>query len=356
MRCEQFHTDKLHKTTRGAPRHRMKTISIITPCFNEEAGIQACYEKVRRIFAEQLPDYRREHIFCDNASTDNTVALLRAIAARDPEVKLIINSRDFGPLDNTYNGVMSAGGDAIMLFLPADLQDPPELLPRFVQHWEEGYEVVYGIRAKREEGFLLRSARHLYYRILSYLSYVTYPPDVGDFQLIDRKVHQVMKGFDDAQPFMRMMTFECGFRAIGIPYTWKKRMTGVSNNRFPHLISQGILGMVTSSTVPIRLCSLAGTLVAGISLIYAFIAFGLGLFIADLAFRGIPTIIVAMFFFAGIQLLFLGLIGEYILVIYHQVRRRPLVIERERVNFPTETATTGAGKDQADDASAESQH
>ena len=315
----------------------MKTISVVTPCFNEEAGIEECYRKVRDIFAEQLPGYRREHIFCDNASTDNTVAILKEIAGRDPDVKLIINSRDFGTLDNTYNGVMNAGGDAIVLFLPADMQDPPELLPRFVQRWEEGYEVVYGIRAKREESFLMRSARHLYYRILSYMSYVTYPPDVGDFQLIDRKVHQVMKRFDDAQPFMRMMTFECGFRAIGIPYTWKKRTTGVSNNRFPHLISQGIIGVVASSTVPIRLCSLTGALIAGLSLIYAFITFVLGLFIPDLAFRGIPTIIVAMFFFAGIQLLFLGLIGEYILAIYHQVRRRPLVVERERVNFPTGT-------------------
>ena len=312
-----------------------KTISIITPCFNEELGIEDCYEKVQKIFAEQLPDYRREHIFCDNASTDNTVDILKKIAERDPDVRLIVNSRNFGILNNTYNGVMNASGDAVVLFLPADLQDPPELIPKFVQYWEDGYEIVFGIRAKRQEGFLWRTARRLYYRLISRLSYVTYPPDVGDFQLIDRKVHEAMKQFEDAQPFMRMMTFECGFRSIGIPYTWKSRAQGASKNRFSHLIDQGMLGLISFSTVPIRLCSLTGSLIAGASLIYSFIVFCLGFFVTDLAFQGIPTIIVAIFFFAGVQLIFLGLIGEYILAIYNQVRRRPYVIERERINFPS---------------------
>ena len=323
----------------------MKTISIVTPCFNEEAGIENCYEEVRKIFADQLPAYRREHIFCDNASTDNTVAILKKIAARDPDVRLIVNSRNFGILNNTYNGVMNASGDAVVLFLPADLQDPPELIPTFVQLWEQGYEIVFGIRAERQEGFLSRTARHLYYRLLSRLSYVTYPPDVGDFQLIDRKVHKAMKGFNDAQPFMRMITFECGFRSIGIPYTWRARATGASKNRFSHLVDQGMLGLISFSTVPIRLCSLAGSLVAGLSLIYSFVVFGLGLFITDLAFQGIPTIIVAIFFFGGIQLIFLGLIGEYILAIYNQVRRRPYVIERERVNFSSDASADGAVRD-----------
>tara|TARA_Y100000588_G_scaffold367574_1_gene434461 strand:+ start:116 stop:1051 length:936 start_codon:yes stop_codon:yes gene_type:complete len=311
----------------------MKSISIVTPCFNEEGGIRECYETVRDLFQRELPEYRREHIFCDNASTDGTVDILRELAAADPNIRVIVNSRNFGILNNTYNGVMSASGDATVLFLPADLQDPPDLIPEFVRLWEQGYEVVFGIRAQRQEGFFWRHARHIYYRIISRLSYVEYPSDVGDFQLIDRKVLEAMKSFEDAQPFMRMMTFECGFRSIGVPYTWRRRKTGASKNYLRHLVDQGMLGLISFSTIPIRLCSLLGFLVACVSLLYAFVIFGLGLFISDLAVRGIPTIIVAIFFFAGVQLIFLGLVGEYILAIYNQVRNRPHVIERERINF-----------------------
>lgn len=312
----------------------MKSISIVTPCFNEEEGIRECYEIVRDLFQRELPEYRREHIFCDNASTDGTADILRELAADDPNIRVIVNSRNFGILNNTYNGVMSASGDATVLFLPADLQDPPDLIPEFVRLWEQGYEVVFGIRAQRQEGFFWRHARHIYYRIISRLSYVEYPSDVGDFQLIDRKVHDVMKRFDDAQPFMRMMTFEAGFKSVGVPYTWKAREKGSSKNSLSHLVDQGMLGLISFSTIPIRLCSLLGFLVAVISLIYALAVFGIGIFVDNLALRGIPTIIVAIFFFGGVQLLFLGLVGEYILAIYNQVRRRPLVVERERINFP----------------------
>lgn len=312
----------------------MKTISIVTPCFNEEEGIRDCYEQVRDLFAKDLPNHRREHVFCDNASTDRTTAILREIAASDPDVRVIVNSRNFGILNNTFNGVINATGDAVLLFLPADLQDPPSLIPRFVQLWEDGNEIVFGIRAERDEGFVLRTARHVYYRVLSRLSYVDYPPDVGDFQLVDRKVVDAMKGFGDAQPFMRMMTFECGYRSVGVPYTWQARKKGKSKNYLRHLIEQGMLGIISFSTIPIRLCSLLGFVVAGASLLYAAAVFGAGLFIDNLATRGIPTLIVAIFFFSGVQLMFLGLVGEYILAIYNQVRRRPYVIERERINFP----------------------
>ena len=142
----------------------VRAITVVTPCFNEELNVQECYEAVRNLFANELAGYRREHIFCDNASTDGTLAILRKIAAADPSVKIIVNRRNFGPLKNTYNGVMASSGNAVLLFLPADLQDPPDLLPQFVKHWEEGYEIVYGIRATREEGWLMRSLRNAYYR------------------------------------------------------------------------------------------------------------------------------------------------------------------------------------------------
>jgi len=310
-----------------------KVISIITPCFNEEQSIVECYETVRNLFSEKLDGFRREHIFCDNASTDRTVEILRGIAARDPETRVIVNSRNFGILRNTYNGVLNATGDAIVLFLPADLQDPPELIPEFVALWETGYEIVFGIRARREESWPMRLGRKAYYRLLSHFSYIDYPPDVGDFQLVDRKVLEAMKRFEDAQPFMRMMPFECGFRSIGVPYTWPARKHGVSHNRISQLVDQALNGLISFSTVPLRIALFLGVSVAALSLLYATAVVFLRLLFPDLALHGIPTIIIAVFFFGGMNLLFLGLLGEYLIAVFNQVRKRPLVIERERINF-----------------------
>jgi glycosyltransferase involved in cell wall biosynthesis len=310
-----------------------KLISVITPCFNESKNVAICYEAVRRIFENELKNYNLEHIFCDNASTDDTVDQLKAIAKVDPNIKIIVNSRNFGILKNTYNGVLSSTGDGIVLFMPVDLQDPPELLPKFVAHWENGYEIVYGIRAQREENFILAWARKLYYRALRQLTYVDYPLDVGDYQLIDKCVLNAMRRIDDAQPFMRMMTFDCGFKSIGVPYTWAARKHGKSKNSLLHLFEQGLNGLVSFSAAPLRAALLIGFTVAGVSLLYAFSIFFLALFHIIHAPSGIPTIIVALFFFSGIQLFFLGILGEYIYAIFNQVRRKPLVIERERVNF-----------------------
>ncbi len=246
-----------------------KRISIISPCFNEAEGILECYKTIKNLFATELSEYELEHIFCDNASTDNTVALLKEIAKKDPAVKIIVNSRNFGILKNTYNGVMSATGDAILLFMPVDLQDPPELIPQFVNYWEQGYEIVYGIRAKRKENLLMVAARKLYYRLLSKLTYVDYPLNVGDFQLIDKCVLNAMRQIDDARPFMRLMTFDCGFKSIGVEYTWLTRQYGKSKNKLLHMFEQGLNGLVSFSGVPLRAALLTGFAVSLISLLYA---------------------------------------------------------------------------------------
>ena len=210
----------------------------------------------------KLPDYDLEHIFCDNNSTDGTLTILKALAATDRRIKIIVNSRNFGILKNTYNGVLAATGDAAVLFMPVDLQDPPELIPEFVRCWEQNFEVVYGIRAEREEGFILRTARRAYYRLLSRLTYVDYPPDVGDFQLVDRKVLNAMKQIDDAQPFMRLMTFDVGFRSKGVRYTWRARKHGISRNRLSQMLDQGMNEIISFSGAPIRLTLLGGFLVS----------------------------------------------------------------------------------------------
>lgn len=313
-----------------------KTISIISPCFNEEAGIVECYETIRTLFETELKNYELEYIFCDNCSTDRTVELLKEIASKDHRVKIIVNSRNFGILNNTYNGVRNATGDAVLLFMPVDLQDPPELLPQFVKHWESGYEIVYGIRAQREEGFAMSSARKAYYQLLSRITYLNYPPNVGDFQLVDKCVLNAMKQIDDAQPFMRLMTFECGFRSVGVSYTWRSRKHGFSRNSIARMFEQGLTGIVSFSTAPIRLALLFGIAISALSILYAFTVLTMVMLGSTQTQNGIPTVIVAMFFFAGVQLFFLGVIGEYVLAIFNQVRRRPLVIERERVNFETD--------------------
>jgi glycosyltransferase involved in cell wall biosynthesis len=312
----------------------MKTISIVTPCYNEELNIQDCYDTVRRLFDTELKAYRREHIFCDNASTDSSVAILRAIAAEDPGVRVILNARNFGPLRNTFNGVMAATGDAVLLFLPADMQDPPELLPEFVKFWEQGYEIVFGIRATREEGWLMRNFRDAYYRLLISFSEFKVPPGVGDFQLVDRRVVDAMHNVKDNYPFLRMMTFECGGRAVGVPYHWRTRKKGASKNKIAALIDQGLNGLVSFTTAPLRLSLYIGFGLATLSVVYSILNLVIGLVrYQTITEPGIMTLIVAFFFFGGVQLFFLGVIGEYILAIYGQVRERPVVFERERINF-----------------------
>jgi len=312
---------------------KKKKISLVTPCLNEEKGIVECYETIKKIFDTELSGYEREHIFCDNASSDRTVPLLKAIALHDPCVKIIVNSRNFGILKNTYNGILSSTGDGIILMMPADLQDPPELIPSFVKRWEEGYEIVYGIRARREENFLLERARKAYYQMLSKLTYVNYPPNVGDFQLIDKCVLNAMRQIDDVQPFMRIMTFDCGFKSFGISYTWRKRKHGKSRIGLPYLFDMGLNGIVSFSGAPLRMALIIGMIISIISLIYSVSVFLLNVFGFLHDPRGIPTIVIALFFFGGVQLFFLGVLGEYIYAIYNQVRHKPLVIERERVNF-----------------------
>lgn len=312
----------------------MKTISIVTPCYNEELNVRECHAAVKALFDGELKAYRREHVFCDNASTDGTAAILRDIAARDSDVKVILNARNFGAMRSNYNGVMAAGGDAVLLFLPADMQDPPELVPQFVKLWEEGAEVVYGIRKIREENATMRSLRGLYYRLLTSLSELRAPPGVGDFQLVDRKVIEAMRHIEDAYPFMRMMTFECGFKSIGVPYKWVERRRGLSTNSLLGLVDQGMNGLVTFTLAPLRLMLFFGFVIAALSIGYAFVNLVLGLiFYRSFAQPGIMTLITAVFFFGGVQLFSIGVLAEYILAIYAQVRRKPVVFERERINF-----------------------
>nr|WP_070959188.1 glycosyltransferase family 2 protein [Hyphomonas sp. Mor2] len=325
----------------------MKTISIISPCYNEEDNVENCYEKVKQIFEEHLPDYQRQHVFVDNDSSDGTVEKLRAIAEKDPAVGVVVNSRNFGVFRSSFNGLRHADGDAVLVMLPVDLQDPPEKLPEFVKLWESGYDIVAGARSNREESWLLRRTRWIFYRIVNSLSDFEISPDVGEFQLIDKKVHQAVLEHDDHYPYIRGIIASVGFKKVIVPYTWKARKRGVTKHNLLTLIDQAMNGIFSFTRAPLRLCTFAGI---GISIlcilfaIYSVIAY----FATDVgAPRGTTTTIVALFFLSGIQLFFIGMLGEYVTSIHSQVRRGPLVVERETINLGDARASVRAGAETA---------
>lgn len=312
----------------------MRKISIVTPCYNEELNVDECYARVRDLFAGALSQYDYEHIFCDNASADDTVGRVRAIAAKDPRVKLIVNSRNFGAFANIFNGLTATSGDAVVVMLAADLQDPPAIMVDFVRLWEQGYEVVYGIRQQREESWLLRASRRIFYRLVNSFSPFFVPENVGEYQLIDRKVAAHVIQMEDHFPFVRGMIAYCGFKAVGVPYTWTRRRHGVSSSTMVRLVEQGLNGIISFSNVPMRLVLFAGTFIAALSILGTAILFIISaVHYREFAPPGIPLLIMLVTFFSGLLLFVLGFIGEYIVAIHSQVRKRPLVIERERMNF-----------------------
>jgi glycosyltransferase involved in cell wall biosynthesis len=307
---------------------RRKRISIVTPCFNEQDNVRECRLAVRRVFESVLAGYDHEHLFCDNASTDRTADVLRKLAAEDRRVKVILNARNVGPFRSAFHGVLQTSGDAVLLMLAADLQDPPELLPRFVELWEQGHEVVHGVRKRREEGVLLRLVRRAYYRAVHALADYSIPCDAGEFQLVDRRVVEALRGCDDHYPYLRGMVASCGFRSVGVEYVWRRRARGVSKNRLRHLVDQGLNGLLSTAKAPLRPCLPAGLAVAALGA-------GYGLFdlLRHQQLTELGALTAALVFFGGVQVFFAGVLGEYLSAIHHQVRRRPSVVERARLNF-----------------------
>lgn len=311
----------------------MKTISVVSPCYNEEDNVEACARTVRQIFDDHLPGYRLEHIFADNASQDATPEILERMAAEDPDIKVVLNARNFGVFRSSFNGLRYATGDAVIVMLPVDLQDPPELIPEFVKLWESGYDVVAGARNEREEGWLLRSARGIFYGTINRLSDVELVPSVGEFQLIDRKVHEAVVSHDDHYPYIRGIIASCGFKRIIVPYVWRARKRGISKHNMGMLTDQALNAIFAFSRAPLRFCTLVGLMMALGCILFSILSVLVYLIAPEAAPRGITTIIVALFFLSGIQLLFLGMLGEYITAIHNQVRGGPMVVERQRFNI-----------------------
>jgi glycosyltransferase involved in cell wall biosynthesis len=308
-------------------------ISVITPCFNEELNLEMCARELAEVFAKSLPDYEYEHIFADNASTDATLFKLKAMAAQDKRIKVISNSRNVGPFRNMWNAMKSATGDAVIPLLPADLQDPPQVIPELVKGWEKGFLVVYGVRANREEPLLMRIARGLYYRIIKRFASAVIPLNSGEFLLADRRVVNSILEVDDQYPYIRGLIAQTAVKSTSVPYTWVKRKHGKSKNSFISLIDQAINGFVSTSRIPARLALLGGFIFSGLGVLFAIFTLFMTIFSNSAYPVGIPTIIIGIFLLGGVQLLFLGILGEYILSIHGQVRRIPPMFEIEKINF-----------------------
>jgi glycosyltransferase involved in cell wall biosynthesis len=309
----------------------MKKISIITGVYNESATVQEVCSVIRSLFSG-LKGYDYEHIFMDNCSTDNTVAILKKIAAADKRVKVLVYSRNFGPIKTELVGYQYASGDAVVPF-EANLKDPPELIKEFIRKWEEGYKVVYGVRVQTRDNLLLALARKAFYKIINFFSKENFPLNAGSFRLVDRKVVDELVKIDDYKPYIRGLISAMGFRQIGIEYVRKSRPRGYSKSKFGYLVDFSINALINYSISPIRMCTYAGLLISFLSLITGLVFLLLKLFFWPAQLPAISAVIILIFFFSGIQLFFLGVIGEYVGAIHAQVRRKPFVIIEERINF-----------------------
>jgi glycosyltransferase involved in cell wall biosynthesis len=309
----------------------IQTISVLTPCYNEADNVEALYERVKAVF-DGLGVYAYEHVFIDNASIDGTAGILRRLAAKDRRVKVIVNTRNFGHVRSPYYAMLQCSGDAV-IGMAADLQDPPELIPAFLEKWREGYKVVLGVKASAEESPLMFAIRRIGYRVIDRLSEVEQVRNCTGFGLYDKAFISVLRRLPDPYPYFRGIVAELGFRYATIPYTQPKRAAGVTKNNLYRLYDLGMQGIVNHSKVPLRLATMIGFVASVVSFTAA-----VGYFIAKLLFWyrlpiGFAPVIIGLFCVASVQLFFLGVLGEYIGSIYTQVRNRPLVVEQERINF-----------------------
>jgi glycosyltransferase involved in cell wall biosynthesis len=310
--------------------HR-KLISIVTPCYNEEGNVEALSKAVQDVFAK-LPEYRYEHIFIDNCSRDGTRSILRCLCAHDKRIKAIFNARNFGTIRSGIHVLLQSRGDAV-IGLACDFQDPPDMIPALLEHWENGNLVVLGVKATIEERGIRRWARDGYYAILTSIADAPVVPQCTGYGLYDRRVVEDVRRIGDPHPFFRGMIAEIGYPPKLLPYHQPLRRSGRSSYNFLSYLDHALVGITAHSRVPLRIATIAGISLSAISLLV-----GLGYMIGKLLFwnsfsLGIAPVLVGFFLLTSIQLLFVGLLGEYLGVMFLYVRRLPHVFELERLNF-----------------------
>jgi len=315
----------------------MKLLSVVMPCFNEAENIQELYMRLKRV-QETLTQYRFEYIFIDNASTDETVVIIKRIIAKDDTVRLIVNARNFGHVRSPYYALLQARGDAVIC-LASDLQDPPELIPDMVKAWESGHRVVAAVKRVSRESRAMWLIRSSYYRLAKRLADVQLLEHFTGFGMYDRAFVDVLKTLEDPYPYFRGLVAEIGFDVATIPFEQPGRKRGITKNNFYTLYDLAMLGITSHSKIPIRLATMAGFALSIASFLISLTYLVLKLVLWDRFQLGTAPLLIGMFFFGSVQIFFIGLIGEYVAAIHTQVLRRPLVVERERVNFDAAPAT-----------------
>lgn len=311
---------------------RKPLISIVTPCYQEEANVLVQYERVQKAIEPFKVKYDFEHIYTDNCSTDRTFELLTNLASSNPNVRAMRFSRNIGANRAIYQGLIHAKGDAIML-IQADLQDPPELIPDFIRKWEEGYDVAYGQILDREESWLMKQGRVLYYQLVSSLSEIQPPRNAGEFRIISKRVLDSIKLYSEDDIYLRGVVAHIGFKQIAIPYHRVARTRGKTSTNFLFLVGYGLNGLTSTSVAPLRAVTITGFFIAVVGFIVGFVTAVYKILYPEFIPHGITTLATLITFFAGVQILTLGIIGEYIRKIFMQSLRRPQGIIMDKVNL-----------------------
>lgn len=309
-----------------------KKLSVVCGCYNEKDNLQELYDRLIKVL-QQVPQYDYEIIIADNYSTDGSRDILRQLAAQDKKVKVILNSNNFGHIRSGYSAFLQAGGDAVIA-LASDLQDPPELIIDFVRQWEAGFQVVVAVTRKSRENILMSMVRKFYYRMLAGIADSNnIIRNFTGFGLYDRKFMDGLKKYHDPYPYFRGLVSEIGFRRAEVEYVKDRRKHGRTKNNFFTLYDMAMTGFVNHSKLPLRLAVFCGFCLAGLSLMIALAYFIFKLVFWNTFNLGLAPLIIGLFFFSAVQLIFIGIIGEYIGAIYTHVKDRPLVIEEEKLNF-----------------------
>ncbi len=309
----------------------MKTISIVTPCYNEEDSVAELVRCVRVVMSA-LPTYQYEHIFIDNASKDRTVERLKQMARDDKRIKIIVNARNFGHIRSPYYGLLQGGGDAV-ISLVADFQDPPGLIIDFVKKWEEGFKIVVGVKTASDENPLMYWLRGVYYKAIKRLASVEMLEQFTGFGLYDRSVMDILRKLREPYPYFRGLIADVGHDIARVAYKQPERLYGQTKNDFFSLFDMAMLGFTNYTKIPLRLATLLGFFASGMSLITGVVYLVAKLLFWNSFIVGTAPILIGIFFIGSVQLFFLGVVGEYVGAVFSYVQNRPLVIEKERVNF-----------------------
>ncbi len=312
----------------------MKKITIVSSCFNEQDNLPLLYEKLLQVTDNYKDKYEWDFLFLDNSSTDNTAQIMRDLAAKDKRVKIILNARNFGHLSSPFYGLTQADGDAA-IFMASDLQDPPELIPQFIEQWEKGFKIVFAQKINSKESKLFHLLRTIYYKILGFINDSGAPlvQHCTGFGLYDKDVLAQFRKVEDRYPYLRGIACDLGYPKALIPFEQPLRKRGITKNNFYTLYDCAMIGITNHSKIPLRLAVLCGFGLSLLSFLLAVLYLVLKLMWWNKFPMGTAPILISIFFFASVQLFFIGILGEYIGTILTQVLKRPMVVEKERINF-----------------------